>query len=436
MFEGIFALPPGHWLTCDANGVNVQRYWDVSYQTDDPPQSEAYYVEKLESLLDEAVRMQLMSDVPFGAFLSGGIDSSTIVALMSRHLNSPVKTFSAGFAGDGGEEVSELPYARMVALQYETDHHEVMLTARDLIDLSPKIVWHLDQPIGDQATVANYLVARLAAQHVKMVLTGEGGDELFAGYARYAGERFAPAFQSIPAPLRSVALKTVGHIPGLRKAKLGLYALNQSDEAARLSNWFPLFNRSQKDALLADNLVLSADCAEAAIADHLRRTDAKDALSRMLYVDSKLWLPDDLLARGDKTSMAVSLEARVPLLDHKLVEFAATVPPQYKVRGMTRKYLLKQVSAKLLPEAIIKRKKQGFPMPISQWFRGEANAFLRDHLSSSTFRQRGLFNQSYVERLLTEHESGFADHGLLLWGLLNVELWHRLYLDREGVPIT
>ncbi|MEO8391393.1 MAG: asparagine synthase (glutamine-hydrolyzing) [Chloroflexota bacterium] len=433
MFEGIFALPPGHLLLCDENGITVQPYWDVVYNTDQPQHTEAEYTERLESLLDESVKMQLMSDVPFGAFLSGGIDSSTIVALMSRHLNTPVKTFSVGFKGEG-EELSELPYARMVAEQYQTDHHEVLLEAHDLIDLSEKIVWHLDQPIGDQATMANYMVARLASQHVKMVLTGEGGDELFGGYARYAGERFSPLFKNIPSPLRSLALDTAGRIPGLRKAKIGLYALCQPGEAARLSNWFPLFNRTQKQALLSDELIrtIDADCSEEVFAQQLQRTNAKDPLSRMLYVDTKLWLPDDLLARGDKTSMATSLEARVPLLDYKLVEFAATVPSHLKVKGMARKYLLKQVSAKMLPKEIIHRKKQGFPIPISQWFRKEANSFLRDHLCSATFKQRGLFNQSYVDRLLHEHETQFADHGLLLWGLLNVELWHRLYIDHAA----
>ena len=434
MFQDIFALPPGHRLICDEYGLTVEQYWDVSFATDQPAQSEAYYAERLESLLDEAVKMQLMSDVPFGAFLSGGIDSSTIVALMSQHLNAPVKTFSVGFEQGSGEETSELPYARMVAERYHTDHHEVMLEAHDLIDLSEKVVWHLDQPIGDQATMANYMVARLAAQHVKMVLTGEGGDELFAGYARYAGERFAPLFRHIPSSVRSGALGAASRIPGLRKAKIGLYALCQPDEAARLSNWFPLFNQAQKQALLSDDLrqAVDEDCTEAVFAEQLVRTDAVDPLSRMLYVDTKLWLPDDLLARGDKTSMAASLEARVPLLDRQLVEFAATVPPQFKLRGLARKYLLKKVSARYLPEEIIHRKKQGFPIPISQWFRHEANSFLRDYLCSASFRQRGLFTQSYVERLLHEHETQFADHGLLLWGLLNVELWYRLYVDGAG----
>jgi asparagine synthase (glutamine-hydrolysing) len=432
MFDGINALPPGHVLVCDENGVTVRRYWDVSYANVDAPQrSEEEYADQLEALLHESVKMQLMSDVPFGAFLSGGIDSSTIVAIMSQYLNEPVKTFSVGFENGGGE-LSELPYARMVAEKYHTDHHEIMLEAQHLIDLSEKIVWHLDQPIGDQATMANYMVASLAAQHVKMVLTGEGGDELFAGYARYAGERLSPLFKYVPQVARNLAVDASARVPGLRKAKIGLYALCQPEEAARFTNWFPLFNQDQKDSLLSDGFrkQLNGTSTNDVFAEHLARTDAKDPLSRMLYVDTKLWLPDDLLARGDKTSMAASLEGRVPLLDYKLVEFAATVPPHLKVKGLSRKYLLKKVASKLLPDEIINRKKQGFPIPISQWFRSEARGFLRDHLSPDTIQRRGLFNGAYVERLLSEHESGFADHGLLLWGLLNVELWHRLYIDR------
>jgi asparagine synthase (glutamine-hydrolysing) len=431
MFEGIYALPPAHILTCDGDSINVRSYWDVSYAAgeDTPHRSEEEYAEELEALLRESVHMQLMSDVPFGAFLSGGIDSSTIVALMSEFLNEPVKTFTVGFDAEG----SEAPYARLVAEMYQTDHHEVTFQAEHLTGLAEKIVWHLDQPIGDQATVANYAVAELASQHVKMVLTGEGGDELFAGYARYAGERLSPIFKTMPQAARSLALNLSSRVPGMRKAKVGLYALCQPEEVARYTNWFPLFNADRKESLLSDQLKsqLNGTSTEDVFAEHLARTDATDPLSRMLYVDSKLWLPDDLLARGDKTSMATSLEARVPLLDHKLVEFAATVPPNLKVKGLKRKYLLKKVSSKLLPDEIINRKKQGFPIPIAQWFRTNARDYIRDMLSPQTVNQRGLFDPTYVTQLLDEHESGFANHGLLLWGLLNVEIWHRIFVDRN-----
>ncbi len=431
MFANIRLLPPGHTLICDADGVHTQAYWDLSFpETYDATRSEADYAEELEGLLRESVRLRLMSDVPFGAFLSGGVDSSTIVALMSQMLDKPVKTFAVGF--DGADEAeSELPFARLVADRYQTEHHEVFIRGQDLINLAETVVWHLDQPLADEACLANYMVAHLAAQHVKMVLTGEGGDELFAGYARYAWERLSPAFNRLPGGAKRLALAASGRLPGLRRPKLALYALCQSDEAARMRNWFPLCNTEQKAALLADEVqrIVSPGGTEALFGRLLTQTSAASPLHRMLYLDTKHWLPDDLLARGDKMSMAVSLEARVPLLDHRLTEFAAALPPHFKVRGLTRKYLLKKVSSRWLPPQIIRRKKQGFPIPMSDWFRGEARSFLWDHLSSATIRRRSLLNPNTVETLLQQHDSGFADHGPVLWGLLNLELWHRLFLD-------
>lgn len=436
MFEGIHALPPGCLLTCDGNGVKVRRYWDLSFSNDkngDVP--EEAYAEQLEVLLRESVKLHLISDVPFGAFLSGGLDSSTIVALMSQILSEPVKTYSVGFEGHG-ESFSELPYARAVADKFKTDHHEVFIRSTDLTRLAEKVIWHLDQPLAEHATLANYMVAELASRDVKMVLTGEGGDELFAGYARYSGERLSPFFQRIPKAAKSLALAASSHLPGLRRQKLALYALSQTDEVARFVNWFPLFNSEMKQAVVSEELKdsLSGYDADYVFGQHLACTDAREPLNRMLYVDTKLWLPDLLLARGDKMSMAVSVEARVPLLDHKLVEFAASLPQNLKVKGLARKYLLKKVSSRWLPQEIIHRKKQGFPMPSSLWLRGEARSFVRDVLSPMAVRRRGLFNPLFVEKLIQEHESGFADHGSLLWGLMNVELWQRVFMDSQVRP--
>jgi asparagine synthase (glutamine-hydrolysing) len=435
MFAGIAALPPGFTLACDRHGPVTRAYWDVPF-TDQPfiARSEDEYAEELTALLRDSVRSHLVSDVPFGAFLSGGIDSSTIVALMSEFLQQPVKTFSVGFAG-ADAAFSELPYARMVADRYHTDHHEVIVGPQDFIDLAETLVWHLDQPIADDAVLANYMVARLAAQHVKMVLTGEGGDELFAGYARYSGERLSQVFRALPPPARELALAASNRVPGLRRPKIALYALCQVDEAARFANWFPLFNRDMRAELLAEapQNQLAPDSAEHVFRRQLGYTQATNSLNRMLYLDTKLWLPDDLLARGDKTSMAVSLEARVPLLDHTLVEFAARLPPNLKLRGLTRKYLLRKVSRSWLPSEIIDRKKKGFPFPLSGWFRREARSFVRDLLSPSTIRRRGLFDPRFVQQLLDEHETGAANHGSLLWGLLGVELWQRVFLDRPSI---
>ena len=430
MFAGIRALPPGHLLICDRNGVRERMYWDLTFDHIDDRQPDEAFAEQLEHLLKESIELRLRSDVPFGAFLSGGVDSSLVVAMMSQVLNAPVKTFSVGFEHDG-KKTDELPFARVVAAKFNTDHREVIVTPNDMIKLAETITWHLDQPIADQAMIAMYVVSELASRHVKMVLTGEGGDELFAGYARYVGDRLSPLFRYVPAPGKLLSLAVASRLPGLHRPKIALYALCQGDEANRFCNWFPLFNRDMKAGLLSAaatqelNGALTADL----FAEHLSRTDAKHGLNRMLYVDTKLWLPDYLLARGDRMSMANSLEARVPLLDHKIVEFAASLPTNLKLNRTKRKYLLKKVARKYLPSGIVDRKKEGFPIPISEWFRNEARPFVRDLLAPATIRRRGLCDAQYVQTLLDAHDSRSADHGLLLWGLASLELWHQLYID-------
>jgi asparagine synthase (glutamine-hydrolysing) len=348
---------------------------------------------------------------------------------MSRLMDQPVKTFSVGFEHRNGKQ-DELPYARQVSQQYGTDHHVVIMRPQYFMDLAENVTWHLDQPIADQATLAMNAVSELASKHVKMVLTGEGGDELFAGYARYYGERFSTMFKWIPGPLKFLALAASSRIPRRRRQKIALYALCQRGEASRFTNWFPLFNSSMISELVAGtNSQIDDSAAHQSFRHHLQQTDARHPLNRMLYVDTKLWLPDFLLMRGDKMSMANSLEARVPLLDHKLVEFAATLPPKLKLNGLVQKYLLKQVGRRYLPTEIIDRKKEGFPIPISSWFRHEMKPFVRDMLAPETIMRRGLFNPSYVQRLIEQHESRFADHGALLWGLISLEIWYRIYID-------
>ncbi len=434
MFEGIASLPPGHLMTCDAKGSRIRPYWDLSFAAHhyNGHLREEEYADQLLWLLRDCVQSQLMSDVPFGAFLSGGVDSSTVVALMSQCLARPVRTYAVGFEGDG-EQFSELAYARMVAEQYGTDHHEVIVRPQDLIDLAEKIVWHMDQPIAEEAALPNYMLAEAAARDVKMVLTGEGGDELFAGYKRYAAEKLATLFRFVPRPAKSLALAASARLPGLRGPKVALHAWCEPQEALRLANWSPLFVSEMKSKLLSVELkrTLDRNSHEEIFLQQLAHADADDTLSRMLYLDTKLYLPDALLARGDKASMAASLEARVPLLDHKLVEFAATLPPGLKVKGLARKYLLKKVARSLLPAQIIDRKKEGFPTPISVWFQKQARSFLRDTLAPSAVARRGLFDPKYVQQLLEDHDRGRADHSGIFWALIHVELWYRMFIDRS-----
>ncbi len=424
LFEGIQSLLPGHYMLIQQGRVEIEKYWDISYAKPDNVKSEEEYIEEATELLREAVRLRLRSDVPFGAFLSGGVDSSTIVALMAEQMSEPVKTFSVGFgAGD------ELPYAKLVADRFGCEHHTLNITAADFIEHAESVIWHMDQPIADQATVATQMVSKLARQHVKMVLTGEGGDELFAGYARYAGERFSPWTRWLPNWAGQLLRRGVRRLPGMRRGKIALQALTIADEARRYANWFPMFNDDTKQQVLSENMRDYRDGAGEVFRQMLDRCDSRQPLDRMLYVDSKLWLPDFLLLRGDKLTMANSLEARIPLLDHKLVEFAGRLPTHYKLHKGDRKYLLKRVAEKLIPSEIIHRKKQGFPIPIEHWLRKEVRPLMRDMLSPEALRRRGLFKPDFVQRLMTEHETGYADHSTELWGLVSLEIWLRRFCD-------
>jgi asparagine synthase (glutamine-hydrolysing) len=438
LFEGIHSLPPGHRIIHKNDQLTIESYWDVEFS--EPSSSETLsdetYIEQLEALLKESVEMQLMSDVPFGAFLSGGVDSSLVVALMSQFLSSPVKTFSAGYRGGGTDEFNELPFARQVADHVGTEHYEVIVTPDDFLNYNEKIVWHLDQPLADYTEISYFMVSQLASKHVKMVLTGEGGDELFAGYARYAGERYYPLVSRVPSSLRSLAAQTADQYAGMRRAKAALYAFTHSDEADRHINWLPNFNGKRKKALLTHDVrkALGHYHTSEIFGEKLAASGTDDRLNRMLYTDTKLWLPDYLLIRGDKLTMASSLEGRVPLLDHKLVEFAARLPTHLKINGSRRKYLLKQVAVQYLPPEIIRREKKGFPVPVPNWLRHEANQYMRDHLSNDCIKRRGLFNHDYVEELMREHEAGFADHATMLYGLINLEHWFTLFVDSAAKP--
>lgn len=433
LFAGVSSLPPGHYFIVRDGRMETHKYWDVSFAKPASPRSEEECLEELESILRESVRLRLRSDVPFGAFLSGGVDSSIIVALMADELNEPVKTFSVGFAGsDGSDGSDELPFAKIVADQFGCDHHTLELSSEDFIEHAEQVLWHLDQPIADQATIATHMVAKLARRHVKMVLTGEGGDELFAGYARYEGEQFSPMMQLMPGFMGRGVRGLASRLPGMRRGKVAINALTIKDEATRFANWFPMFSSDAKAALLDDWSEEDSGGTKLAFDRVLRATDANEPLDRMLHCDMKNWLVDFLLLRGDKLTMANSLEARVPLLDHKLVEFASQLPAKYKLNGRTRKYLLKKFGSKLLPDSIIHRKKQGFPIPIDKWLRDEVRHVVHDALSEDSLRRRGLFNPRVVENLIRRHESNYADHSIEIWGLVSVEMWMRQFVDHAS----
>ena len=430
IFSDVHKLPPGHHLVYENGRVTVQQYWDFSFETDNTLREEDCIVE-LRRLLDESVKLRLVSDVPLGAFLSGGIDSSTIVGLMAGHMSQPVKTFSIGFHEDS---YNELKYARLTAEKFSTDHHEFLVTP-DICDIVDELVWHFDEPFADSSAIPTFMVSKLAREHVKVSLSGDGGDELFAGYTRYVIDKKRDVFSRVPAIVRKGLMGPISRrLPHNARGRNFIHnvALDPIDRYLDSMSIFTglnkdrLYNGEMRGYLLADNLV------QKQFQEYAAKIESSDETDKLLYIDSKTYLPGDILTKVDRMSMAVSLEARVPLLDHKLIEFVSRVPSSLKLAGFETKYLLKRAVADIVPEEILRRPKQGFGVPIQEWINQQLKARIRDTLNSSVSRQRGYINPDYIQVLLEEHERGRRDHSMALWSLFMFELWHRQYVDATG----
>ncbi|RPH97310.1 MAG: asparagine synthase (glutamine-hydrolyzing) [Lysobacterales bacterium] len=425
IIDGIHKLQPGHILTIEpGKPPGVLCYWDVFFDSD-TAHDEAWFVEGLRERLEESVRLRMICDVPFGAFLSGGVDSSAVVATMTRLSDRPVKTFTIGFPE---KDYNEIAHAREVAKAFGTEHHELILEP-DVIGILGDLAWHLDEPFGDSSAIPTYMVSQLAAQHVKVVLTGDGGDELFAGYDKYSVEQRERRYRHIPSLFRSL-LGTVGGLmaEGMKGRNfLRHIALNGS---YRYLDAGTLFDQNSRDALFQESAAerMLAEDPWQDLAACLAREDGH-WLSAIQYLDFKSYLPLDILTKVDRMSMAHSLEARVPLLDHKLVEFAAAIPPGLKLRNGRTKHIFKEALKGILPETIIDRPKQGFAVPLGRWFRGELTGFVHDLLLSPTSRARNIFNPAYIEKLLLLQSRG-RPLDLQLWTLISFELWCRTFLDR------
>jgi asparagine synthase (glutamine-hydrolysing) len=429
IFRGVAKLPPGHYLRYVNGRASVHRYYTLEL-TPKHRLSEAEAEEELARLLDQAVKSRLVSDVPFGAFLSGGLDSSVVVALMSRHLAQPVRTFSIGFREAAYNELSD---ARRVAQHLRTEHHELVVEP-DAVELLQQLVWYLDEPFADSSAVPTYLVAKLARQHVKMVLTGDGGDEAFAGYDRYL--RFLDLERVGPLkPGAAAAASLAGrYVPGPNGYRLRRIA-------ERLLQPFP-------DSYLSGVALTRADVADELLGDAVRPEGAGHygglaavaqasaglgPLDRCIAIDFASYLPDDILVKLDRMGMANSLEGRAPFLDSRVVDFAVRLPRALRVRGHRGKHLLRRSAARWLPPEVLSKPKQGFAIPLGQWFRGPLAGLARDLIGSAPFRQRGLMRPRAAQRYLDSHLAGEADHGELLWLILSLELWARRYLD-AGQP--
>jgi asparagine synthase (glutamine-hydrolysing) len=430
-FRGIDKLPPGHTLTFRDGDVSLRRYWDFEYgrAAREPARPESYYVERLRELIAESVRLRLVSDVPLGAFLSGGIDSSAVVAVMAREIDQPVKTFSIGFSE---ASFDELHYARIAARHFKSEHHEFVVTP-EVCRLVEEIVWFHDEPFADMSCVPGYVVAKMAREFVKVALSGDGGDEVFAGYDRYAVDRGRERFELIPRFIRHR-----GMVPLSRALPQSAYGKNflfqiALDGDARYIEYLSFFNEDAKRELLSSGLRRAAAgrASASAFQKIYAEPDTPERLERLLYLDSKTYLPGDILTKVDRMSMAHSIETRAPLLDHKLIEFVETIPASLKLRGATSKYILKRAVAGLVPDEIIRRPKRGFSVPLAHWFNHELREMLRDTLTDRTTRERGYFNQRAIQALIEEHARGRRDNSWKLWGLLTLELWFRAFIDQR-----
>jgi len=443
LFRGIKTLPPAQVLTFHDDSIKIDEWWDVSFDEIEDGRSEAWWQEQVLEMLDDVVRMEMVADVPLGSFLSGGIDSSGIVAMMKRHSNGrKVSTYTVGIESEDLRYdiiPDDVEWARRVNQQLDTDYHEIMLQP-SVAELLPKLVYHMDEPATDMA-IPSYLVSRAARETLRVMLSGMGGDEVFAGYPRQLAMKIAGAFDPVPAMLRRPLMKTIertlpGGLPGrltapLRNAKKFARSAGLDFEE-RYLGYGTYFTDDAKQQLYSDDMRAATQGLDAYAAHRRYFTRVENAapLNRLLYVDLKTFLPCLNLITTDKTSMAANLEVRVPFLNRRMIEFAARMPPTLKLRGFKRKYILKRALEKVLPRDVVWRKKAGFGAPIRSWLRGPLRPLVAELLSDEVIMKRGLFRPEEVRRLIERNLSGREDLSLQVFLLLNLELWQRQFIDK------
>ena len=436
-FRGVRKLPPAHCLVYRDGEARVFEYWDVAFDEDDSL-SEAEWVERLREQVARSVRAQMLSDVPLGAFLSGGLDSSTIVALMTGATTEKIKTYTFGFnQEDLRYDILEddVKYARVVGGKFQTDYHEQYLEPQ-VMELLPKLVYHMDEPVADPAIITSYLICRAAREQLTVLLSGMGGDEVFAGYPRHAAVKIAGAYNLIPSFL---SRPVVAALPGAKPGRFTALFRNTKKlarsaalpERERYLGFGTYFSEDEKREMYAGDMRDALNHFDA-YEQHERyfdRVKGEDFINQMLYVDLKTFLPCLNLTYTDKTSMAASMEVRVPLLDHELIEMAARIPARFKLKGLTGKYILKRAAERWLPREIINRKKAGFSAPVRAWLVRDLHDMVEDLLSESNIARRGYFDYRGVRRLIDENLSGREDNNLKIFQLLTLELWHRAFID-------
>jgi asparagine synthase (glutamine-hydrolysing) len=436
LFAGVKRLLPGHILVWNNGTINISPYWNLSFSKAEDALPEKEYVDRFSSLFRESVQLRLMADVPLGMFLSGGIDSSAIAAVMSQLVSEPIKTFSVAFEE---REANELKYARSVSEALGTDHHEIVVSPEQFFASLAELIYQEDEPIAHPSSIPLYFVSSLAAQHVKVVLTGEGSDELLAGYDKYRKTIFNIAlgklYHSGTSPgIRERVEKTLKLIPGPMRAKQKLertFLFLQPDIEEIYFDNFSVFSRSRQQGLLSGSTIARIGEINPYLTS-LKLIDGSSSdslLDQLLAADMKTYL-HELLMKQDQMSMAASIESRVPFLDHKLVEFAASLPVRMKLRGLTTKYILRKAMAGVLPNEILTRKKMGFPVPVGTWLRGKFGHIIEEYVLSPRTLSRNVFNDDSVRQLVARHRAG-EDHTERLWALINFEIWQRRFIDRE-----
>ena len=448
IFKSVRKLPPGHLMTWHDGHLAIERYWQLP-AAETYTGSEADAIRDLRQVLADAVRSHLVSDVPLGAFLSGGIDSSLVVGLMTETSGARVKTFSIGFDEPAFDE---LEHARRVARHFGTDHHEFVVKP-DGVAILDRLVWHFDEPFADSSAIPMWYVSEMARRHVTVVLSGDGGDELFGGYDRYVPHPRVVAFDRYsPRAFRRVAAIAAARLPHGARGKNFLRHVAR-DEQGRYLDSIRFFSADEKPALLAGDVRqrLDGQDPETRLASHFERYAHLPWPSQMMRFDAETYLPEDVLTKVDRMSMAHSIESRVPLLDNEVIELASTLPASLKIKDGRRKHVLKEVAATLLPTEILNRRKQGFGVPLGTWFRGKGHpsahnpragdpAIMRelfaDTLLSPASLQRGYFQPLFVRQLVDEHVAGKRDHTLRLWQLVVFERWHQEYLDSNRFPLS
>lgn len=434
MFKNVYKLLPGHALTTRGGETFIRKYWNLDHISEERSMDLHHISNKLIGLLEESVRIEMVADVPLGLMLSGGLDSSSIAALMCRNSNSPIKTFTVGF-NESPSKYNELADARVVADFFNTEHFELTTSFNEHSDILPSIVWHMDEPIGDLSAIGLYLITKLAKRHVTVALCGQGSDELFAGYDKHVGTKLTRYYHLIPYLFREKLLVPFAEgLPGLASLKRATISLHEEDEVQRCISMSTIFSPQMKSKLYSSDIksCIDKDIGMNLVRSYLNEAPSSDPLSRILYLDIKMALADDLLMYFDKMSMANSIEIRVPFLDHNLVELATKTPSHLKLHFLTRKFLLKNALKKFLPQSVLKKKKVGFFHGVDAWVRSELNkgdalAILTDPKAKS----RGYFDYAFIEDMLKLHGGGKQNFGREIFCLILFELWHRIFIDRD-----